>query len=521
MSAATMYGSRMASFSAGASSPSCLPPPPNMHASTLLIPHANSTVMEPLFGQFCNVFGRKYVMFSVIAIFMLGSGICGGANTGTMLIAGRCVQGVGSGGIIMTTSIIISDLIPLRQRGNFSAVYMAIYGVGAALGPFIGGAIVSTTTWRWVFYLNLPIGSAAFMVLFIFLKVKYNKQMSFWQKVRRIDVPGNVVLVAGTVAILYALTYGGTRYAWNSWHTLIPLILGFLGLVIFAALQATSFAAEPVMPGRLFRHRTSMLVAINSFINGGLLYWMIFFLPVYFQAVMLYSPTRAGVALLPITLLGVPGSVVASLALARWGRFKPIHVVGFAIQTLGIGLFILQWEQTTVAEWAIYQCIAALGGGFVFSTLLPAFQAPVPDKDQGTATAAWYFLRLFGHIWGVAIPAAIMNNRVDALLAAGAVSDAAARGLLANGGAYQSASAAFVKQFSPAIQVEVRYVYRLALQRVWQVATALSGTAFLLTLLEEEVTLRKTLDTEFGLKDTETGKNSSVALDTKEVLQKE
>jgi MFS family permease len=150
-----------------------------------------------------------------VGIFVLGSGICGGASTGAMLIGGRAVQGVGSGGIIMVSSIVISDLVPLRERGNFSAILMSIFGVGSALGPFIGGVIVSSTSWRWVFYINLPIGGVAFALLFIFLRVKYNKEMNFWEKLKKIDLIGNALLIASMVSILYALSYAGTSYLWR------------------------------------------------------------------------------------------------------------------------------------------------------------------------------------------------------------------------------------------------------------------------------------------------------------------
>ncbi|KAG8156792.1 hypothetical protein KVR01_013397 [Diaporthe batatas] len=416
-----------------------------------------------------------------------------------MLVAGRAVQGAGSGGIIMVSSIILSDLVPLRQRGNYSAMLMSVFGIGSALGPFIGGAIVSSTNWRWVFYLNLPIGVAAVAVLFIFLRVNFDKEMSFLQKLKRIDFVGNGMLVASTVSILYALSYAGTRYLWGSWHTLVPLLLGFFGLFVFALVQAAGLSSEPLMPPRFFQTRTSVILAISTFLSSALLYWCIFFLPVFFQSVKLYSPRRAGVALLPISLLGIPGSMVGAFALTRWGRYKPIHIAAFAIQTLGLGLFTLQRETTTAAEWAIFQCIAAFGAGMIFTTMLPAFQAFVRERDIAACTAAWYFIRLFGHIWGVTIPAVIFNNRIDELLTGGAISDPDVAGIISAGGAYQAASAAFVERFPPAVQVEIRAVYRQALQRVFQIAIVFSGLAFLLSLFEEEVELRKTLETDFGL----------------------
>ncbi|KAI0470444.1 MFS general substrate transporter [Xylariaceae sp. FL0804] len=460
-----------------------------------------STAIQPLFGQFCNVFGRRIVILAAIAIFMLDSGICGGATTGSMLIAGRAVQGVGSGGIILVSSIVISDLVPLRQRGKFSALLVSILGVGSALGPFIGGTIVSATTWRWVFYLNLPIGGVAFVALFTFLRVNYNKEMTFRQKLKRIDLVGNSILAASTVSILYALTYAGTLYPWRTWHTLVPLLLGFLGLFVFAWFQTTALATEPLMPPRFFRTYTPIIIGVNTFIYSALLYWCIFFLPVFLQAVKLYSPIRSGLSLLPISLLGIPGSVLGAFVLTRWGRYKPVHVIAFAIQTIGLGLFTLQWEETTVAQWAVFQCIYAIGGGMVFSTLLPAFQAFMDERDLAACTAAWYFIRLFGHVWGVAIPAAIFNNRVNQLLLQGAIDSVQAAEVLSAGGAYQSASAAFVEQFPPPVEAQIRHVYREAARRVFQIAIVFSGVGFLLSVLEKEVELRKTLDTKFGLED--------------------
>lgn len=405
---------------------------------------------------------------------------------------------------MMVSSIVISDLVPLRQRGNLSAILMSIFGIGSALGPFIGGAIVSSTTWRWIFYLNLPIGGAALIMLFAFLRVSYNKEMSFWRKLKRVDLVGNGILVASTTSMLYALSYADTRYSWGSWHTLVPLLLGFLGLFFFAFSQRIQFSTEPLMPPRFFATPTSIILAVTTFLSSGLLYWCIFFLPVFFQGVLLYSPTRSGVSMLPISVLGVPGSIIGAIALTRWGRYKPIHIVGFAIQTLGLGLFTLQREVTPVAHWAVYQCITALGGGMIFTTLLPAFQAFIHERDLAACTAAWYFIRLFGHIWGVAIPAAIFNNRVDGLLARGAVNDPRARLAMGSGSAYQSASADFVEQFSLATQTEIRAVYRQATQRVFQIAIVFGGMGFLLSLFEKEIELRKSLETEFGLEEVDT-----------------
>ncbi|KAI9650416.1 hypothetical protein NHQ30_000430 [Ciborinia camelliae] len=463
---------------------------------------------QPLFGQLANIFGRRWVTLFIVATFTLGSGICGGAKSGGMLIAGRALQGVGSGGMQMLIVIIISDLVPLRQRGNYQAVILAIYGIGTTLGPFIGGIIVEKTTWRWVFYINLPIGGVSLLMLYLSLHVNYNREMSFSQRMKRLDFVGNGILMTSAVAILYALTYGGSKFAWSSWHILVPMVLGFCGLIVFAVYERSSLPIDPVMPPRLFTHRTSLVVAVNTWLNSALLYWGVYFLPVYFQAVRSYSPARSGVALLPQSLVAIPGAAISAIALSKWGKFKPLHFSGFALFAFGMGLMSLLKQTTSIAEWVVFQCITAVGAGMILNTLLPSFQAPIEEADQAAGTAAWCFIRSFGNIWGVAIPAVIFNNRFDHF--APQISDLGAQRLFTGGDAYQYASSSFIDSYPSPVSDEIREVYRRALQVVFAAGTAFAGLAFLLVFLEKEVPLRTKLETEYGLKDTRVNKPKNV-----------
>ncbi|KAM5438229.1 hypothetical protein McanMca71_007966 [Microsporum canis] len=458
-----------------------------------------SAAVQPLFGQLANIFGRRWLTLSIVALFTLGSGICGGATSGAMLIAGRAVQGIGSGGVNMIVDVIISDLVPLRERGNYIAIILTVYSIGTSLGPFMGGAIVDHTTWRWVFYINLPVGGVSMVLLFLFLRVKHNKQMTFMQKVKRIDYIGNAILMAASVSILYALTYGGSRYAWSDPRAFVPLLIGLLGLIFFMLVEGSKWIVEPVMPPWLFGHRTGAIVSINTFLNSILLYWTMFFLPVYFQAVLQSSPTRAGVQLLPIVLVAVPGAIVAVIVLTKFGRYKHLHLAGFAIVTIGLGLFSILNSHSSAAEWVIFQMLTAAGSGMILNTLLPAFQAGLPEKDQATATASWAFIRSFGNVWGVAIPAAIFNNRFESVSIR--ISDPDVRARLLSGEAYQHATAAFISSLVEPVRSETIGVFVEALRLVWYIATVFSGIAFLLALVEKEIPLRTELETEFGLED--------------------
>ncbi|KAL3291273.1 Major facilitator superfamily domain general substrate transporter [Colletotrichum asianum] len=196
-----------------------------------------SAAVQPLFGQLSNLFGRRYLTIAIVALFTLGSSICGGANGPAMLIAGRAIQGAGSGGINMIVDIIISDLVPLRERGNCFAIILVTYGIGTAIGPLVGGIIVQKTSWRWVFYINQPVGGLSLVLLYLFLHVKWDRTSMTGDKLRRIDVIGNVILRASTVSVLIALTWAGAIHPWSSYKVIVPLILGLLGLAGFCVFE--------------------------------------------------------------------------------------------------------------------------------------------------------------------------------------------------------------------------------------------------------------------------------------------
>ena len=334
-------------------------------------------------------------------------------------------------------------------------------------------------------------------MLFAFLHVKSRKEMTFLQKMKRIDYIGNAMIMASSVSVLYALTYGGSRYPWGSWRIVVPLVLGLVGMALFYLFENSRFVIEPVTPPRLFKNRTSATVFVITFLNSVLLYWALFFLPVYFQAVLLSSSSRTGVDLLPVVLVAVPAAVVAVIILTKYGRYRPLHHIGFAFVTIGLGLFTLLDANSSTAEWVIFQMIAGGGSGFVLNTLLPACQAALPESDQAASTATWAFVRSFGSIWGVAIPAAIFNSRFQTL--SPRISDPTARATLSAGQAYEHATVGFVKSFQGTLRSEIIGVYSDTLKTVWQVAIAFSGVAFFLVFIEKEIVLRTELETEFGL----------------------
>jgi len=334
-------------------------------------------------------------------------------------------------------------------------------------------------------------------MIFAFLNVRSNKEMTFLHKLKRIDYIGNAMLIGPTVAVLHALTYGGTKDPWSSWRTILPLVLGLLGLAGFMLFEMSPLVIDPVVPPRLFTNQTSATVFAVTFLNSALLYWVMFFLPVYFQAVLGSSPARAGAQLPPIVVVAVPAAILAVILLAKYGRYKPLHLFGFAVTTVGLGLLTLLDTNTSTAAWVIFQTIGGSGSGFVLNTLLPACQAGLLESDQAAATATWSFIRSFGSIWGVAIPAAIFNNRFEKL--SYRISDPGVRDLLSAGHAYQYASANFMSSYPPILREQIVSIYVDSLKLVWQISIVFSGVSFLLVFLEKEIKLRTELGTEFGI----------------------
>lgn len=465
------------------------------------------TSLQPLYGQLANVFGRRWPTIAATMTFVLGSGICGGASNMTMLIAGRVIQGAGAGGIGSLVEMILCDLVPLRQRGNYLALIFGLLSLGTALGPFFGGLIVDHSTWRWVFYLNLPIGGVALVLLFVFLRVRWNKDASYTTKLTSIDWAGNFIFIAAICSVLIALSWAGAVYPWSSYHILVPLIVGLVGLAGFLVFEGSRFAPHPTMPLHLMSNRTSATAYILSLLHSIVTMWAVYFLPVYFQGVLGSSPAYSGVQLLPSILVLIPFAATGGVGLSKLGRYRPMHGVGFGLVVISFGVFTLLDPNSSRSAWVGYQVIGAAGLGLIMPTLLPAVMAPLSESDTALATSTWAFVRSFGLIWGTAIPASIFNNRFDEL--ATFITDPGIRGQLINGQAYSHATAAFLDTLSASTREEFIAALNKSLRRTWQIGIGFAALGFLLVFLEKDVPLRQELETEFGMESKDTEKKAS------------
>ncbi|KAI0202905.1 MFS general substrate transporter [Astrocystis sublimbata] len=460
------------------------------------------TAFQPFFGQAANVFGRRSMTLLATLIFGVGSAICGAAPSLAVLIAGRAIQGIGSGAISILIEINIADLLPLRERPKYMGIVLIGYTVAAWLGPIIGGLFAQRATWRWIFYLNLPITGVALVCLWVFLRTKHQPD-TVRNSIKRVDLGGNALLVASVVAVLLALTWGGTQYPWSAYQTLVPLILGILGIAAFIALESTTLIPEPTMPLRLFSNRTSLGAFGVASIHALLTNFTVYFLPVYFQSVLATGPIISGVNLLPLPIITMPFAILAGIGTTKYGRYRPFFFVGTAFLALSYGLLTRLDEHTTTAYWAGVEAIAAVGLGLLTTTTWPAVQAPLEEVDQAVSTAAWGFVRSFGYVWGVAIPGAIFNSRVNDL--SSAIPDPDVRASLVNGGAYELAATgggASTQNWSPEIKAQVTDIYVESLRRCWQVGIGFALLGFVISFVLKDIPLRDELDTEYGLKGT-------------------
>ena len=337
------------------------------------------------------------------------------------------------------------------------------------------------------------------ILLYLFLRVKWNRQSTIRERLRRIDYIGNAILIAATVSTLIALTWANTVHPWSSAQVIVPLVVGLAGLGAFLWFEGSGLVPEPVMPLRLFANRTAAILYATTFLNAVTVYWITFFLPLYFMSVLLSSPSWTGVQALPLALVAIPGAALSAVALSRWGRYKPLHIAGFALNTLGFGLFSLLDKNSSTAAWVCFELVFAFGLGMLLNTILPAFQNGVAEADQAAATASWAFVRSLGAVWGVAIPAAVFNSYAARYSVA--VSDPAVRSIFQSGNAYASASSRFITSFAEPLRGEIVEVYTQALRKTYVIGVAFGGFAFLLSLLEREATLRTELETEFGLEE--------------------
>ncbi len=436
-----------------------------------------STTSTPLYGKLSDMYGRRPLFFVAIGIFLVGSILCGLAETMFQLILFRAIQGLGAGGLMTLAQTTVGDLIEPRERGRYQGLFGAVFAACSVAGPLLGGVITDTFSWRWIFYVNLPVGAAAFFLIAIALR-KHKPT-----RVHRIDYKGAALLTGGTVCLLLLLSWGGTVYPWSSPKM---IALGALAILFYGLFfRQEQRAAEPILPLVLFRNRVFVIAVSVIGLNAMALFGSLVFLPLFFQLVLGASPSRAGLMMAPM-MGGVIVAAVAGGRLVSWtGRYKIFPVIGLIVGTSSF--LTLAWAAMTDAGIPIIEtalvCLGC-GLGLVMPNLTVAIQNSVERNHLGVATSSSAFIRSLGGALGVTVAGMVVTVRLHHLL------PASWRMPGPNG---QSLLEMGVQQIAT-ISIEQRHVlmdaYRHAIATTFLTGAAVAATAFFIVLLLPERPLR-------------------------------
>jgi EmrB/QacA subfamily drug resistance transporter len=438
-----------------------------------------STITLPLWGKFGDLFGRKKFFQVAIIIFLVGSVLSGLSHSMIELIACRAVQGAGAGGLMVGSQAITGDVIPPRQRGRYMGYFGAVFGLSSILGPLAGGYLTQHASWRWIFYINVPIGIAALIIVGLVLHVPVKKMP------HKIDWLGTALLSVGVVGLILLTTWGGTTYAWTSPIILITGVVSVLLLALFCYVETK--VAEPIIPLGLFRNRTFSAASGVGFTIGLTMFGAIIYLPLYLQIVHGASPTASGLELLPVIGGMLITFILSGQLVSRTGRYKIFPIIGSAV--LAVGLLLLTQLGATSSYWfaAAGMFVIGLGIGLVMQVIVVAVQNSVPHAQLGTATATATFFRTIGGAFGVAILGAVFTARLLANLTKG-TSAAVAKRIST---AVADANPAQIHHLPTSEKLLVVSSFSHALQDVFIVALPFALLAFVLSWLMKEIPLRQ------------------------------
>jgi EmrB/QacA subfamily drug resistance transporter len=437
------------------------------------------TIVTPIYGKLGDLYGRKIVMQSAIVLFLVGSALCGLSQNMTQLIVFRAIQGLGGGGLVVTTQAVVGDIVPPRDRGRYQGIFGAVYGLSSIAGPLLGGYFTTHLSWRWIFYVNLPVGIAALVVLAATLPSLSHRVA------RAIDYAGAALLAVVLSSITLLSDLGGTTYPWSSPVTIGLIAVSLLSLVLFAAVERT--AAEPVLPLHLFRQQTFVVTSVVGLIVGFALFGSVTYFPLYLQVVKGVSPTASGMQMVPMMGGMLVTSIMSGQLISRTGRYKIFPVLGTAVMTVGLLLLSRLTPQSTSATASLLMLMLGVGLGMVMQVLVIAVQNDVDYRDLGVATSGATLFRLIGGSLGTAILGAIFAARLSVnlvrLLPPGTAATGAAATLSVQG----------LLQLPPPARVAYAEAFTASLDTVFLAATVVCAIGFVLVWFLPERPLRATV----------------------------
>ncbi|KAI6091045.1 major facilitator superfamily domain-containing protein [Hypoxylon rubiginosum] len=454
----------------------------------------SSAVLQAPLGALSNIFGRMPVLLACTLLFLVGIILAAVAKEFTLMFVGRAIQGVGGGGVILLNDIIITDLVPMRQRGQYFGIVGGIWALGSIAGPVIGGALAYRASWRWIFWINVPVAAIALVLIPFFLRLS-RPPGTIFPKLKRFDWFGSLFFVGASVCFLMPLTWGGVQYAWDDWRTLFPLILGVVAIVGFGILERY-LIKEPIFNLGLLANYEMVYSLVATTVNAAIVYGALYFLPLYFEAVQGYDPILSGVALFPATFTVAPLSVVAGVIITKRGEYRWVTWIGWALSTLGLGVMILLDVGTSTAKWFFLTFTMGIGLGLLYTSLAIINQAAASDELITFAISMFIFSRMLGQCLGVAICGVTFQNQMQINLSN-------TQTLVDMAYEYSRDASGIIPLLrgmpDGLEKTELLQAYADSLQTVWAVMTGLSGAALIGSFFIKHISLDREHRTEQGI----------------------
>jgi EmrB/QacA subfamily drug resistance transporter len=442
------------------------------------------TIVTPVYGKLGDLYGRKLVLQSAIILFLAGSVLCGLSRNMTQLILFRGIQGLGGGGLNVTTQAVVGDIVTPRERGRYQGIFGAVFGLASIAGPLLGGYFTTHLSWRWIFYVNVPLGIIALVVLAATLP-KQSQRRS-----HAIDYMGAGLLAVALSGTILVADLGGTAYPWSSRLMIGLIAITLIALVAFAFVEAR--AKEPVLPPHLFAQRTFSITSLIGLIVGFALFGSVTYLPVFLQLVQGESPTRSGLQMLPMMGGMLVTSIVSGQLISRTGRYKLYPLLGTAVMSGGLFMLSRLSIESSALVASADMLLLGLGLGLVMQVLVIAVQNSVDYRDLGVATSGATLFRLIGGSLGTAVLGAIFASRLAANLA---TSMPPGSGGVHSGGGMNAASLA---SMPPEARAAYLHAFTASLNTVFLVATAVCAVGFVLAWALPERRLRETIAASAG-----------------------
>ena len=451
-----------------------------------------STITTPLWGKLGDLYGRKIFYQAAIVIFLVGSVLSGLSHNMVELISFRALQGVGAGGLIVGTQATMGDLVSPRERGRYMGVFGANFAVSSVIGPLLGGLFTERLSWRWIFYINIPLGVVALIVITSVLHLPRHRTQ------HKVDYAGTALLGAAVTGVILLTTWGGTTYPWNS----APIwVLGLVSLLLIGAFAFQERrVAEPLMPPSLFHSRVFNVAIVVGFLVGLIMFGAMIYLPLYLQTVHGASPTSSGLQMIPVVVGMLIAFNISGQMTSRLGRYKMFPIIGCALATAGLLCLSTLQPTTPVVVSSSFMLLIGLGVGFVMQIIVVIVMNAAPREHMGTAVSSATFFRSIGGSFGVAAFGAIFNNRFFSELTH-YLPPGALKAMKAVSGNTIASNPAQLAALPPSIHHGFVEAFSHSLTFMFLVAAPCAAVAFLLTWLIPEVPLRDQAFVPLGLEE--------------------